>query len=57
MLLLDFWHGRDARLTLTSGTEDDGKRLTLEWGVKHKNGGKKVKEKRHEIDMIYAQAC
>ena len=29
MLPPDSWHGRSARLTLTSGTEDDGEGLTL----------------------------
>ena len=29
MLLLDSWHGKDARLTLISGTEDDSEESTL----------------------------
>ena len=55
--LPDSWHDRDTRLTLTPGKEDDGERLTLVWGIKHKSGSKKVNEKWQEFDMILAPVC
>ena len=53
ILLQDSWHSRDARLILTSGTEDEDESLTLVRGVKQKKS-EKVKGNRQEFGMALA---